>query len=117
MKHRNKKKILSRKIGPRKALIRIMAINFLLKEKIKTTEAKAKAVRPIIERLISSAGTNDLATRRKIIASLNNIEVTKKLLENIGPRYKERAGGYIRIIKIGRRRGDAAEMVFMELVK
>ncbi len=116
MRHRKKGKILDRKIGPRKALFRDLTLGLILWEKITTTEAKAKAVRPIIERLISSARENNLNNRRRINSFLHNREATKKILEEIGPRYKERPGGYLRIIKIGRRKGDAAKMAILELV-
>lgn len=116
MRHRKKGKILGRKIGPRKALLRGLSVNLILNEKITTTEAKAKAARPIIEPLISRARENNLANYRRINAYLQNREATKKMLEKIGPRYKDRPGGYIRIIKAGQRKGDAAKMAVMELV-
>ena len=116
MRHKKKGKILGRKIGPRKALLRGLSLNLILHEKITTTEAKAKAAKPIIERLISRARENNLNNYRRINAFLQNREATKKMLEEIGPRYKERPGGYLRIIKIRLRRGDAAKMVILELV-
>jgi large subunit ribosomal protein L17 len=116
MRHRKKGKILGRKIGPRRALLKSLAVNFLLKEKIKTTEAKAKAIKPIVEKLITRAKKNNLANYREINSFLQNRTATKKLLEEIAPRYKERSGGYCRLIKLGPRKGDAAEMVILELV-
>lgn len=116
MRHRKNKKTLDRKRGPRRALLKSLAVNFVLKEKIKTTEAKAKTVKPIIERLITRAKENNLNNYRRINSYLQNREAVKKLLEKIGPRYKERAGGYCRILKLGPRRGDAASMVILELV-
>jgi len=116
MRHRKKGKILSRKIGPRKALFKGLARALILNEKITTTEAKAKAVKPIIERLISKGKVNSLDNLRKVNAFFQSREVTKKVMEDLGPRYKERPGGYLRIIKIGSRRGDAAHMVVLELV-
>lgn len=116
MRHKKKGKKLGRLIGPRKALFRGLSLSLILHEKITTTEAKAKAVKPIIERLISRARENNLNNYRRINAFLQNREATKKMLEEIGPRYKERPGGYLRIIKIGLRRGDAAKMVILELV-
>ncbi|OQX71355.1 50S ribosomal protein L17 [Candidatus Parcubacteria bacterium 4484_255] len=116
MRHKKKGKILSRKIGSRKALFKGLALALILHEKITTTEAKAKAVKPIIERLISMGRVDNLDNLRKINAYLQSREAAKKIIEKLGPRYKERAGGYLRIIKIGPRRGDAAPMVVLELV-
>lgn len=116
MRHRKKGKILGRKIGPRKALLKSLATNFLLKEKIKTTEAKAKEVKPIIEKLITRARENNINNYRRINSFLQNREATKKLLEEIAPKYKERPGGYCRIVKLGVRKGDAAKIVILELV-
>ncbi len=116
MRHRKKGKILDRKIGPRQALFRSLSLGLILNEKITTTEAKAKAVRPICERLISRARKNNLANYRRIDSFLRNREATKKILEQIGPRYKNRPGGYCRIIKIGPRKGDGAKMAILELI-
>jgi large subunit ribosomal protein L17 len=116
MRHRKKGKILGRKIGPRRALLKSLAANFVLKGKIKTTEAKAKTIKPVVEKLITRAKENNLTNYREINSFLQNRIATKKLLEEIGPRYKERPGGYCRIIKLGIRKGDAAEMVILELV-
>lgn len=116
MRHRKKGKILSRKIGPRKALFKGLACSLILHNRITTTEAKAKAVKPFIERLISKGRVNNLDNLRKINAYLQNREATKKVMEELGPRYKERPGGYLRIVKIGSRKGDVASMVILELV-
>ena len=116
MRHRKRGKSLGRKIGPRKALFKILALNFILNEKIKITEAKAKEVKPIIERLITRAKKNNLNNYRRIDSYLQSREATKKILEQIGPKYKERPGGYCRIIKLGQRKGDGAKMAILELV-
>lgn len=116
MRHRKKGKILSRKIGPRKALFRDLACALILNDKIKTTETKAKAVKPIIERLISRGKVNNLDNLRKINSYLQDKKATDKILKELGPRYQERRGGYLRIIKIGERRGDGAPLVVLELV-
>jgi len=116
MRHRKKGKILSRKIGPRKALFKGLACSLILHNRITTTEAKAKAVKPTIERLISRGRVNNLDNLRKINAYLQNREATKKIMDELGPRYKDRPGGYLRIIKIGSRRGDVASMAVLELV-
>ncbi len=116
MRHRKKGKILDRKKDPRKALFRSLATNLILHEKIKTTEAKAKAVKPIVERLITKGKTNDLHTRRELLKYLYVENAVKKILEDLSPRYKNRNGGYTRIIKLGNRQGDAAKIVQIEFV-
>ena len=116
MRHRKEKKILDRKTGPRKALLRSLILNLLLHEKIKTTLVKAKTIRPIVESLITVGKESNLSNRRKINKFLANRELTKKILEEISPRYKERPGGYTRIVKIGPRRGDGAEIALIEFV-
>ncbi|MBU4370028.1 50S ribosomal protein L17 [Patescibacteria group bacterium] len=116
MRHRKKGKSLGRKVGPRRALLKGLALSFVLHEKIKTTEAKAKEVKPIIERLITRAKENNLNNYRRIDSYLQSREATKKMLEEIGPKYKDRPGGYCRIVKLGPRRGDMAQMVVLELV-
>ncbi|OQB43973.1 MAG: 50S ribosomal protein L17 [Parcubacteria group bacterium ADurb.Bin159] len=116
MRHRKEKKILSRKTGPRKALKRGLAVNLILYERIQTTEAKAKVLRPFIEKIISLGKGGDLAARRKVMSLIGNRAATKKLIEEIAPRYKERKGGYTRIIKTGVRKGDNAKMALIEFV-
>ena len=116
MRHRKKGKSLGRKVGPRRALLKGLALSFVLHEKIKTTEAKAKEVKPIIERLITRAKENNLNNYRRIDSYLQSREATKKILEEIGPKYKDRPGGYCRIVKLGQRKGDMAEIVILELV-
>lgn len=116
MRHRKKKKTLDRTAKARKALLSILASQLVLYEKIQTTEAKAKALRPFVERLISRSRAGDLAARRYLMRFLSVEQAVKKLIEDVGPRYKERAGGYTRIIKIGQRQGDAAYVARIELV-
>ncbi|MFA5413365.1 MAG: 50S ribosomal protein L17 [Patescibacteria group bacterium] len=116
MRHRKKGKILDRKVGPRTALLRGLAVSLILYEKMQTTKAKAKTVKPIVERLITRGKINTLATRRYLLKYLYKEAAVKKILEEIGPRYKDRKGGYTRIINVGRRQGDAAEIVQIELV-
>lgn len=116
MHHRHKGKILGREIGPRKALLRNLIISLVLTERMKTTEAKAKALRSKIEKIITLSKINNLNSRRKLISHLQNQEAVKKLLNVLGPRYQERRGGYTRIIKLGQRRGDAAKMAIIEFV-
>ncbi|MBU1145963.1 50S ribosomal protein L17 [Patescibacteria group bacterium] len=116
MRHRKKGKVLDRKVGPRTALLRGLAVSLILYEKMQTTKAKAKTVKPIVERLITRGKTNTLAARRYLLKYLYKEAAVKKVLEELSPRYKERKGGYTRIINIGRRQGDGAEIVQIELV-
>jgi len=116
MRHRNKNKILDRKKGPRELMLRNLASSILLYEKVKTTKAKAQAVRPLVEKMISSAKAGDLAARRGLIKVLLQKNAVKKAMEVLGVRYKNRPGGYTRTTKLGVRQGDGAEMVQIELV-
>lgn len=116
MRHRNANKILDRKKAPRLSLLRSLAESVILYEKVKTTEAKAKAVRALVERAISTSKSPTLASRRKLISTFHTELPVKKLVEVLGPRYKARTGGYTRLTKIGSRQNDAAEMVQIELI-
>ncbi len=116
MRHQKKKKTLDRKVGPRKSLMRNLATSLVLHEAIRTTDAKANALRPIIERLITISKAGDLAARRRLLAYLTVERASKKMIDVVGPRYKERAGGYTRIIKLEQRLGDRAHMARIELV-
>ncbi|OGZ62769.1 MAG: 50S ribosomal protein L17 [Candidatus Staskawiczbacteria bacterium RIFCSPHIGHO2_01_FULL_36_16] len=104
------------KKGPRKALLRSLTNNFFIYEKIKTTEAKAKELRPIAEKHITRAKKNDIASRRILLKTLNP-KTLKKIIEEIAPKYKDRNGGYTRILKLGPRDSDGAKMVIIELIK
>jgi len=118
MRHRKQGRKLGRKSDSRRALLKGLAVALILNESIKTTQAKAKELRPFLERIISFGKKGDLASRRKILSLLaNNEKATKKVIEELGPRYKERRGGYIRIIKISPRKNDAALMAKIELVE
>ena len=116
MRKLNKGRKFSRKIGPRKALFKVLVNNFFLQEKIKTTEAKAKELRSVAEKMITKAKDINLANRRLLASSLTP-KMTKKIIEEIAPKYKERQGGYTRIMKLGPRNSDGAKMVIIELVK
>ncbi|MEK9130454.1 MAG: 50S ribosomal protein L17 [Patescibacteria group bacterium] len=116
MRHRKKGKILSRKTGPRVALLKNLAASLIICERIKTTEAKAKVLRGIAEKLVTIGKINDLTTYRRLLAYLPTKIAAKKVLEQLSPKYKEIKGGYTRIIKLGRRKGDAAEMAQIEFV-
>jgi len=106
---------LSRKRGQRRAILRSLAENLFLKEKIITTEVKAKEMRSFVERLIEKAKIEDLAAKR-YLARFFKKDVVKKISE-ISKRYKERRGGYTRIIKLGPRKSNGAKMVQIELIK
>jgi len=116
MRHRKKKKILDRKKEPREMMLRNLASSLMIYEKVKTTEAKAKAVKPLIERLITVAKKGDLTARRRLIEVLPQKMAVKKAMEVLGKRYKDRKGGYTRIVKLGARQGDGAKIVQIELV-
>ncbi len=107
---------MDRKKQPRQALLRNLAVSLILYEKVKTTEAKAKAVKPLVEKLITKGKENTLANRRYLMKYLYVENAVKKVLEVLGPKYKERQGGYTRIVKLGRRQGDGAPVVQLELV-
>ena len=116
MRHAFKGKKLGRDSAHRKALYANLACSLIEHGRIKTTQAKAKAVKPYAEKMITLGRRGDLHARRQALASLRSQEVVHKLFSEIAGRMAERPGGYTRIIKIGHRPGDAAEMVFLELV-
>lgn len=116
MRHRNANKILDREKGPRELMLRNMASSILIYEKVKTTKAKSQAVRPLVEKMITSAKVGDLNARRGLIKVLLQKNAVKKAMEVLGQRYKDRQGGYTRATKLGPRKGDGAEMVLIELV-
>lgn len=117
MRHRKDKRKLSRSASHRKALLMNLSREVIDHERIKTTEAKAKAVKPQVERLITLAKRGDQHARRQAMSALGQDKfVVYKLFEEIGPRYAERQGGYTRILKLGPRHSDSTEMVFLELV-
>ncbi|MBL7156137.1 MAG: 50S ribosomal protein L17 [Candidatus Pacebacteria bacterium] len=107
---------LSRKTGPRKALLKGLARALFLHEKIKTTHAKAKEVSVFAEKSITRAKKGDLASTRRLACFFSK-DIVKKLVDDIGKRYKQRPGGYTRIIKLGPRKSDGAKMSIIELVK
>lgn len=116
MRHRKKTKILDRKKAPREAMLNNLACQLVLYEKISTTEAKARALRPYIEKLVTKAKKNTVANRRLILSKLPIKKSVKKLFDVLGPRYQERAGGYTRIIKTSVRKSDGAQMAVIEFV-
>jgi len=116
MRHRKKGRTLSRTASHKKATMRNMATSLFLHERIETTTAKAKELRPFAERLITLGKRGDLHARRIAGRLIADRQVLGKLFDDIGPRFAERPGGYTRILKLGNRRGDAAEMALIELV-
>jgi len=117
MRHQKTKGKLSRDSAHRRALMMNLSKEIIEHERITTTAAKAKAVRPEIERLITLAKRGDLHARRQALATLAQDKfAVHKLFEDLAPRYAERPGGYTRILKLGPRRSDATEMVYIELV-
>lgn len=116
MRHRKNKKILSRHTSARKALVRDLVTSLVTYEKIETTIARAKVTRPAVEKLVTLARRSDLAARRALIAYFTTEQPVKKLLEVLGPRFKDRTGGYTRITKLGARKGDAADLAMIEFV-
>lgn len=117
MKHRVAGKKLNRTKNQRTALFRSLANNLILHEKIETTSAKAKAVKPLVEKLITRAKVNSIHNRRLLIKELASENTTRKMLEVIGPKFKNRPGGYTKIIKLGNRSGDQAPMVNLMFVE
>jgi large subunit ribosomal protein L17 len=117
MRHRNKTKTLGRKKESREAMLRNLAASLVLYEKVKTTKPKARAVKPLVEKMITLGKKNTLAARRQALSFFHIENPVKKIFEELGPRYKDRPGGYTRITKLGYREGDAAEIVQIELVK
>ena len=116
MRKRNIKRMLSRPKNQRVALLRTLANSLFLHERIQTTEAKAKELRSVAEKLITKAKAGDVHNRRLLARDLS-AEMVKKTIEEIAPKYKERNGGYTRILKMGPRKSDGAKMVIIELVK
>ena len=117
MRHQKTRHKLSRSASHRKSLLRNLAKEVIDHERIKTTEAKAKAVKPEVEKLITLAKRGDLHARRQALSALGQDKfVVYKLFEEVAPRYVDRPGGYTRILKLGPRSSDATEMVLLELV-
>ena len=117
MRHQKTRHKLSRSASHRRSLLRNLAKEVIDHERIKTTEAKAKAVKPEVEKLITLAKRGDLHARREALSALGQDKfVVYKLFEEVAPRYADRPGGYTRILKLGPRRSDATEMVYLELV-
>lgn len=116
MRHHSVKRKFGLKKDQRNALMRSLARNLINESRITTTLAKAKELRPYIEKLVTKARTGTLASRRIIISQVGGVKETKTLIEKVAPKYKDRDGGYTRIIKLSRRELDAAPMALIEFV-
>ena len=116
MRHGKTGKKLGRDSSHRRALYANLACSLIEHGRIRTTEAKANAVRPYAEKLITLGRRGDLHARRQVLAELRSQEVVHQLFADVAPRMADRPGGYTRIVKLGTRLGDAAEMAYLELV-
>jgi large subunit ribosomal protein L17 len=116
MRHGRTGKKLGRDASHRRALYANLACSLIEHGRIRTTEAKAKAVKPYAEKMITLGRRGDLHARRQVLAELHSQEVVHQLFSDVAPRMADRPGGYTRIVKLGPRFGDAAEMVYLELV-
>jgi len=116
MRHQVKRGMLGRTTSHRRALMRNLVTSFLERERVRTTLAKARSARPVAEKMITLAKRGTLHARRQALAYMTKEDAVKKLFDDIGPRFKERPGGYTRIVKLDRRAGDGAEMAMLELV-
>jgi large subunit ribosomal protein L17 len=116
VRHHRAGKKLGRDSAHRKALYANLACSLIEHGRIRTTEAKAKAVKPFAEQMITLGKRGDLAARRLAISELRSQHVVRRLFDDVAPRFADRPGGYSRIVKLGQRQGDAADMVYLELV-
>jgi len=116
MRHNVKNRKFGRETNVRKAFIRSLTQALIQCGKIKTTEARAKEIRPIVEKLVSKGREGTLSSRRLIISRLGDNNDVKKLCDEISPKYKDRKGGYTRIVKLPQRTGDASKMAIIEFV-
>lgn len=116
MRHLKKGRKLGTDASHTKAMLRSLAIALFTNDRIKTTEARAKEVRPLVDKIITWAKKGDVHSRRLALAELGDRELVHKIFSEIAPRFEGRDGGYTRILKLGPRKGDAAPMVIMELV-
>ena len=116
MRHRKAGRKFGRNSAQRQALLRQLAISMILHERLTTTEAKAKSLRPVVEKLVTMSREDTEHHRRLVLARLGDENATRKLCEVVGPRYDGQPGGYTRILKVGVRRGDAAPISLIEFV-
>ena len=115
MRHQKKRQKLTKSVDQRRALLRSLISSIILKEKVITTEGKAKKIKPFLEKYISRAKKDTLANRRFLLRDFSP-KVVSKLMKELGPRYQGRSGGYCRIVKLNLRKNDAAQMAIIELV-
>jgi len=116
MRHKRAGFKLKRNVAARRSLLRGLATSIITEERVITTVPKAKAVRPIVEKMITLGKQDTLHARRQAAAYLETVDSVKKLFDKIGPRFAQRNGGYTRIVRIGWRKGDGAEQALIELV-
>jgi large subunit ribosomal protein L17 len=116
MRHRKAGNKLGRPVGHRKSLLRNLVLSVIQEERIVTTPPKAKAAKPLVEKMITLAKRDTLHSRRQAASYLNHAEAVQKLFEKLGTRFGQRGGGYTRIVRLGWRKGDGAEQVVLELV-
>ena len=116
MRHRNAGFKLGRNTSHRRALLRNLVTSVLVEDRVETTVAKAKAVRPLVEKMITLGKKGDLHSRRQALAFLMTDDSVTRLFETVAPRYGDRQGGYLRIVKTGFQKGDGAEKAFIELL-
>ncbi|TRZ53887.1 50S ribosomal protein L17 [bacterium] len=116
MRHHDANRKFGREKKVRTALFRSLAVSLIRDEKIKTTEAKAKELRPFMEKLVTKSRGATLASRRILIEKIGGERAVKKMIEEIAPRYEKRTGGYTRITKVATRAGDASKMAIIEFV-
>lgn len=116
MRHHKANRKFGRKRGQRNALLKSLALSLVVHKKITTTEAKAKELRPFIEKLVTRAKIKTLASQRLLVARLGSVKGAKELVSNLATKYEKRAGGYTRVIKTSRRLTDSAAMAVIEFV-
>jgi large subunit ribosomal protein L17 len=116
MRHRNAGNKLGRNTSHRRALLRNLVTSVIIEDRVETTLAKAKAVRPLVEKMITLGKKGDLHSRRQALSFLMTDDSVKRLFDTVAPRYGDRQGGYLRIVKGGFRQGDGGEKAFIELL-
>lgn len=116
MRHHDSKRKFGRERKVRRALLKSLASSLIIKKKIKTTDAKARELRPYIEKMVTRAKRNDVPSRRAMVSEIGTKKAVKILFDDIAPSYKERPGGYTRIVKLPRRMGDGSKMAVIEFV-
>ncbi len=117
MRHHNTNRKFGRSKTGRRALLNSLAFNLIVREKITTTLPKAKELRPFVEKLVTHAKKDDLATRKLVVSKLGGHKrEVKKLFETLAPKYASKKGGYTRVLKLGARKSDGAEMAIIEFV-